>query len=62
MAVTVQDLDQDIRDRLALADAALGVAGHEVTDPAIRALATKVASGELTGDQAVQAAIKHVLG
>ncbi|WP_028707299.1 antitoxin VbhA family protein [Propionicicella superfundia] len=50
----------DVDDRLAFADAALGLAGHEVTDPALRALMERVASNEMTADEAVAAMRQHV--
>lgn len=34
------------------AAAALGVAGHEVTDPVLRDILNRQARGEITGDQA----------
>jgi hypothetical protein len=47
---------------IAFADAALALAGHEVTDPAVRALMGRVARQELTGDQAVAALRRLVQG
>lgn len=49
-------------ERLALADAALALAGHEVTDPALRAIVESAARHELTGDEAVAAIRRHVQG
>jgi hypothetical protein len=49
-------------DRVAFADAALALAGHEVTDPALRAIVEQVARDELTGDEAVAAIRRHVQG
>lgn len=49
-------------ERLAFADAALALAGHEVTDPVLRALMERVARGEMTGDEAVVAMRRHVQG
>lgn len=46
--------------RIVFADAALGVAGHQVTDPAVRDLMGRVARNEITGDQAVEALRYHV--
>ncbi|OJU45367.1 MAG: hypothetical protein BGN98_09310 [Microbacterium sp. 69-7] len=51
-----------VEDRLAFADAALALAGHEVTDPTLRALMERVASNELTADEAVAAMRRHVQG
>ena len=52
----------EAKDRIALADAALAVAGHEVDDVAVRALMESVAHGEMTGDQAVAALRRRVQG
>lgn len=49
-------------DHIAFADAALGAAGHEVTDPVTRALAAQVARGEISGDEAVELFRRHVQG
>ena len=54
--------DAAARDRIAFADAALAVAGHEVTDPAVRSLMSRVARNEMTGDQAVAALRRHIQG
>lgn len=35
-----------------LADAALGAASHEMLDPVVRAIGVRIASGEITGDEA----------
>ncbi|GAB4097687.1 hypothetical protein GCM10028787_31620 [Brachybacterium horti] len=44
---------------IAFADGALGAAGHEVTDPAVRALNAKVARGEITADEAAAQIREH---
>lgn len=49
-------------DRVAFADVALALAGHEVTDPALRAIVERAARDELTGDEAVAAIRRHVQG
>ncbi|WP_458042718.1 MULTISPECIES: hypothetical protein [Bacteria] len=49
-------------DRLALADAALALAGHEITDPALRAIVKQAARRELTGDEARAEIRRHVQG
>lgn len=49
-------------ERLAFADAALALAGHEVTDPALRAIVEQAARHELTGDEARAAIRRHVQG
>ena len=47
---------------IAFADAALALAGHRVTDSAVRDLMGRVASDEMTGDQAVAALRRHIQG
>ncbi|MDQ1250142.1 MAG: hypothetical protein QG597_4521 [Actinomycetota bacterium] len=47
-------VDDQMAAALALADGALGAAGHEMSDPVIREIWTRVASREITGDQAVK--------
>ena len=54
--------DAEINRRIAFADAALGAAGHTVTDPQTRELARQVAAGKLTGDEAVAQTIARVTG
>lgn len=51
-----------VEDRLAFADAALALAGHEVTDPTIRTLMVRVATDELTAVEAVAEMRRHVQG
>lgn len=51
-----------VDERLAFADAALALAGHEVTDPALRAILEQQARHELTGDEARAAIRRHVQG
>jgi hypothetical protein len=43
----------DVAAAVAFVDAALAVAGHEVTDPWSRELMERVARREITGDEAV---------
>ena len=50
------------QERIAFADAALALAGHEVTDPAVRGLMGRVAREDLSGDQAVAELRRHVQG
>lgn len=45
----------EVARRVQFADAALAVAGHEVTDPALRELTRKVAAEEMTAEDAVRA-------
>lgn len=47
-------------EHMAFADAALRLAGHELTGSAVRGLMTRVARAELTGDEAV-AALRRTL-
>lgn len=39
---------------LELADAALGAAGHEMTDPVVRAIWSRVAARQISGDEGAQ--------
>ncbi|PDQ36441.1 MAG: hypothetical protein B5766_00710 [Candidatus Lumbricidophila eiseniae] len=52
----------EVDERLAFADAALAVAGHEVTDPTLRGIVERAARHELTGDEARVAIRRHVQG
>ena len=52
----------DVDRAMSFADAALGAAGHEVTDPAVRDLARQVAAGEITGDEAAARVKEYLLG
>lgn len=54
--------DTDAKERIAFADAALALAGHQVTDPAVRDLMERVARDEMTGDQAVAALRRLIQG
>lgn len=49
-------------EKLAFAKAALALAGHEVTDLALRSILEQQAHGNLTGEQARTAIRKHVQG
>ncbi|MDK4301949.1 antitoxin VbhA family protein [Corynebacterium propinquum] len=53
---------EDVAEAQALADGALGAAGHSVSDPYIRELGRLIASGEISGDEAVQRALAHIDG
>ncbi|TNU76021.1 hypothetical protein FH969_05020 [Miniimonas arenae] len=59
---TTRHTEAEAADRLAFADAALGAAGHEVTDPVLRELLAQQASGEITGDEARERSRRHILG
>jgi hypothetical protein len=52
----------DVERRMSFADAALGAAGHEVTDPAVRAISRRLAAGEVTGDEAAALVKAQLLG
>lgn len=54
--------EAEAADRLAFADAALGAAGHQVTDPYLNELAQQQARGEISGDQARELGRKHLIG
>ncbi|RRD49012.1 hypothetical protein EII35_10420 [Arachnia propionica] len=49
-------------ERVTFADAALGAAGHEITDPVLRALLDRVAREELTVAEAIAKMRRHVQG
>ncbi|MDO4887758.1 MAG: hypothetical protein Q3979_03490 [Actinomycetaceae bacterium] len=49
-------------DRLAFAEAALGAAGHQVTDPYLTDVLAKHARGEISGDQARELSRKYIIG
>lgn len=49
-------------DRLAFADAALGAAGHQVTDPYLNDIAARFARGEITIEEASELSDRHILG
>lgn len=57
-----QFTEQEAAERLAFADAALGAAGHEVTDPYLRDVLVRHAHGGITGDEARDLIRQHVLG
>ena len=61
-ARAVMTESEDVAEAQALADAALGAAGHSVSDPYIRDLGRLIASGEISGDEAVQRALAHIDG
>ncbi len=59
---TAWPTDAEVERRLAFADAALAVAGHEVTDPVLRDILERAARHEITGDEAIVATRRHVQG
>ena len=58
----VRDTEANTRERIAFADAALALAGHEVTDPYLNDLAARQARGELSGEEARQLGLQHITG
>ena len=52
----------EVERRLSFADAALGAAGHEVTDPVVLAIRRRLAAEEITGDEAAALTKEHLLG
>lgn len=51
-----------MQDSILYADAALALAGHEVTDPALRALGEARIRGDVTGDEFRAEAKRRILG
>jgi hypothetical protein len=56
------DVEGDAERRIAFADAALALAGHQVSDPRLNDLIARQARGELSGDEARELGRKHILG
>ena len=54
--------DDDAAARLAFADAALALAGHEITNSALRDVVERAARRELTAEEAVALASRRVQG
>ncbi|MDO5645926.1 MAG: hypothetical protein Q4G21_09625 [Dermabacter sp.] len=57
-----QPVPAEANEHLEFAEAALALAGHEVTDPRLNDLIARQARGELTGDQARELGRKIILG
>lgn len=57
-----RDTEPDAQERIAFADAALALAGHQVTDPYLNDLAARQARGELSGEEARQLGLQHITG
>lgn len=53
---------EESADRLAFAEAALGAAGHQVTDPYLVEVLASHAAGEIDGDQARELSRRHIIG
>lgn len=60
-STAVQMSETEAQSRLALADAALGVAGHEITDPYLNTLAVQQARGQISGDEARELGSRYLL-
>lgn len=54
--------EKEAAERLAFADAALGAAGHKVTDPYLNEVAARFARGEITIEEAQELGTRHILG
>src|SRR5699024_6653835 len=61
-ARTTRYTEAEAADRLSFAEAALGAAGHEVTDPVLKDLLAQQARGEISGDEARERSRRHILG
>ena len=59
---TPAPLDARAAESLAFADAALNLAGHQVTDPVLRDLLERAARNEISGDEARDAMRRHIQG
>lgn len=53
---------QEAADRLAFANAALALAGHEITDPYLNEVAQRFARGEITVEEANELGRHHIRG
>ena len=54
--------EAEAAERLAFAQAALGAAGHEVTDPYLTDVLARHARGEISGDEARELSRAHIIG
>lgn len=52
-SIQIESSSSSGRDPLALSDAALRLAGHDVTDEYVRQLGRKIAAGTLSADEAI---------
>ena len=55
-------VETDAKERIAFADAALALAGHQVTDHYLNDLAARQARGELSGKEARRLGRRHISG
>lgn len=52
--------EAEIARRMSFADGALGAAGHEVTDPELRALLREVAAGTISAEEAIARGVEDI--
>lgn len=52
--------EAEVERRMSFADAALGAAGHQITDPTLRELRCRAIRGDMTTDEAISAGIAHI--
>lgn len=62
MNMMPQTVDTGKDEQIVFADAALALAGHQVTDPYLNDLIARQVRGDLSGDQARELGRKHILG
>lgn len=60
MSVTTARSSQAQAGALAFADAALGAAGHSVSDPVLRGILRRIADREITSEQGAEEARRHI--
>ncbi|MBD5382391.1 antitoxin VbhA family protein [Clavibacter sepedonicus] len=61
-AAAIAARDARAAESLAFADAALALAGHQVTDPVLIEISERAAREEITSEEAVAAIRRHVIG
>jgi len=61
-AAAIAARDARAAESLAFADAALALAGHQVTDPVLLEISERAAREEITSEEAVAAIRRHVIG
>ncbi|MCL2467441.1 MAG: hypothetical protein FWF02_13890 [Micrococcales bacterium] len=49
-----------VEAQIAFADAALGMAGHDLSDPVLRDILRQVVAGQITREQGAELARRHV--
>ncbi len=60
--ITEQPTSAEVAEQMAFADAALALAGHEVTDAFLRDILVRAAHQEISTDEAITAIRRHVQG